>query len=147
MNSEHAFATFRIAGPRLIPEEVTRILALRPNLQYRKGEKYRRKAARPGLVGKTGLWYVSSDKLSNLQNLPLEAHVNFLSKMIYSHQDALRDLIKKTSSHAVLTIFWNGPPGAKKPTVPDFSLLESLRTIPVEIETDFDTDEVPPNAR
>jgi hypothetical protein len=145
MNSEHAFATFRIAGPRLIPEEVTKILALRPDLHYAKGEKYRRRAGRPGLTGKTGLWYYSSDKLLQ-DDLPLEDHVNFLLKAILSHRDALRDLIKKTSSRAVLTIFWNGPDGAKKPSVPDF-VRESLQTIPVEIESDFDTDEVPPDAK
>jgi hypothetical protein len=140
MNSEHAFATFRVAGPRLDPHEVTKIIGLKPDLQYTKGEKYRRKPDRPALIGKTGLWYFSSDKF--LGDRPLDAHVGLLWKLIVSHREELRELIKRTSSHAVLTMFWNGPPGAKKPSVPE-ELRKSLQSIPVEIETDFDTDEGP----
>jgi hypothetical protein len=101
---------------------------------------------RPRLIGKTGLWYFSTDRQVDDQRL--HAHVDFLLKMIFKHEDALRDLIKKTSSHAVLTMFWNGPLGAKMPIVPDQldQLRKALQSIPVEIETDFDTDEEGPSS-
>jgi hypothetical protein len=143
MSFEHAFATFRVAGAGLHPDAVTKVLGLSPDLQYEKGKKYRRKAGGPELTGKTNLWYYSTDKhLSN--SAPLEEHVSFLLKMIFSNEAALKNLIKESSSHAVLTMFWSGPTASKVPPVPD-KLVAMLHSIPVEVELDFDTDAEPPD--
>jgi hypothetical protein len=144
MSFEHAFATFRVAGAALHPGAVTKALGLAPDLQYEKGEKYRRKAGGPQLTGKTNLWYYSTDKhLSH--SAPLEEHVIFLLKIIFSNQAALKSLIKESSAHAVLTMFWSGPTASKVPPMPD-KLLAMLQSIPVKVEVDFDTDAEPPDA-
>jgi hypothetical protein len=136
MRSEHAFATFRIAGADLLPDLVTKILDLPPDLKYAKGDKYRRGSRSPELTAKSGLWFFSTDKFKDAS---FEDHVNFLTKTIFSHEHDLQNLIRVTSSHAVLTIFWSGPAGSKKPIVPD-DIIRSLSSIPVKVETDFDTD-------
>jgi hypothetical protein len=68
--------------------------------------------------------------------------------MIFPNEKGLRELIKESSAHAVLTMFWSGPPGFKAPITPDQlrELGERLQSIPVEVETDFDTDAEPPSA-
>jgi Domain of unknown function (DUF4279) len=144
MSFEHAFATFRVAGAGLHPGAVTRVLGLPPDLQYEKGEKYRRKADGPELTGKTNLWYYSTDKHLSASE-PVSHHVLFLLKRIMSNEAGLRELIRESSAHAVLTMFWSGPTGSTVPNVPE-ELRARLESIPVKVEIDFDTDGEPPTA-
>jgi Domain of unknown function (DUF4279) len=144
MSFERAFATFRVSGERLYPGAVTKVLGLSPDLQYEKGKKYRRKSGGPELTGKTNLWYYSTNKHLT-ESTPLNEHVGFLLKTIMSNEAALRELIRESSAHAILTIFWSGPTDSKVPNVPG-GLRAMLKSIPVKVETDFDTDTEPPTA-
>ena len=141
MSFEHGFATFRIAGDHLHPDRVTKILGLPPKLKYAKGDTYRRGPRSPEAIAKTGMWFYSTDKSNDISQVLL------LLKIILSNVEELRKLIKESSSHAVLTLFWNGPAGSKLPVVPD-SIIRDLSSIPVKVETDFDTDDddLPPQA-
>jgi hypothetical protein len=137
MSFEQAFATFRVAGTHLHPGAVTKILGLSPDLQYEKGEKYRRKIGGPELTGKTNLWYYSTNKHLS-ENEPLIQHVGMLLKTIKSNEGALKELIRESAAHATLTIFWSGRTDSKVPNVADLRAM--LESIPVEVETDFDRD-------
>jgi hypothetical protein len=137
MNSEHAFATFRVAGDELKPEEVTELLG-RPTLSYAKGQKYTKENR--GYVGRTGVWYISTDELGSNS---LQDHIHFLIEMLGSDPvrlNQLRRLIQQKSLHAVLTLFWSGPPGARAPSVPEREIDWLLSALPVEILTDFQDD-------
>jgi len=57
-----SFATFRVAGGRLAPQEITGPLQTPPTAAYRKGEKIKLEARSPETVGKTGMWFLSTDE-------------------------------------------------------------------------------------
>jgi hypothetical protein len=52
---EKAYATFRVAGDKLDPEQVTALLGMAPTRAYAKGQHYRRSERGQEVVGKTGL--------------------------------------------------------------------------------------------
>jgi len=55
---------------------------------------------------------------------------------------ALHELLKKKNLKAHLTVFWHGPHRARKPIVSP--VIEAMfRTLPADIQVDFDTDEEP----
>jgi hypothetical protein len=144
MNSERAFATFRIAGNSLRPQEVTELMGRQPTLSYAKGEKYQKKNRT--YVGRTGVWYISTDGL--VESNQLEDHVRFLFSVLKLSPDrlkSLRRLIDNQSLHAVMTVFWSGSPDARLPhSLParDADTLFTLaRDIPFRIERpDFAND-------
>jgi hypothetical protein len=147
MRSERAFATFRIAGDNLVPAQVTNLLGLQPTLAYAKGQSYKRKPRGPELIGKTGVWYYSTDTLKSSH---LEDHVKqLLSQIALDRSDRrtqLKRLLEQNSLHAVMTFFWAGPAGAEPPKISS-EFIETLKSIPVDIEKDFDTDYEPPKHR
>jgi hypothetical protein len=138
------FATFRIAGDRLEPDAITKILRVIPTRAYAKGQSYSGGSRSPNLVGKTGVWYLSTDQV--LASRRLDQHLGLLAWMLVpgvANILPLTDLIhliRRKNLKATVTCFWNGPFGTKKPSVPR-SFIEMLKLIPAEIETDFDTDE------
>ncbi len=141
-----SFATFRIVGDRLMPSEITGILQTPPTTAYQKGEKVKFGPRSPETVGKTGMWFVSTDKI--VSSPRLEDHLGYIFRMLFMPGgDVLRlaaflDLIKKKNLKAHLTVFWHGPAHAKKPSLPP-AVEELLKVIPADIEVDFDTDEEP----
>jgi hypothetical protein len=56
------FATLRIVGDQLVPEQVTGILKIVPARAYGKGETYHGGERTGDLVGKTGVWYFATDR-------------------------------------------------------------------------------------
>ena len=56
------FATLRIVGDQLIPEQVTRILKIVPTRAYAKGQSYYGGERTGQLVGKTGVWYFATHR-------------------------------------------------------------------------------------
>lgn len=78
MKFERTFATFRISGDNLVPDEITKLLNIKPTLAYAKGMRYRRGPRSPELVGRTGVWYFSTDQLKSSH---LEEHVTWLLKI------------------------------------------------------------------
>jgi hypothetical protein len=59
--SVKAYATLRIAGDKLVPEQVTQILKVVPTTAYAKGEHYSGGPRSPDLIGRTGVWYFCTD--------------------------------------------------------------------------------------
>ena len=144
MRSERAFITFRVAGDKLVPEDVTKLLGLKPTLEYAKGARYRRAPNGPELTGRTGVWYFSTDMF---MGKPLEHHIGYLLDRFAGKEklEQFKKFLRENSLHAILTCFWAGPPTQKAPIIPD-RLRDFLKSIPVDLETDFDNDmdETPP---
>jgi Domain of unknown function (DUF4279) len=145
-----SFATFRVAGDRLVPDEITSILQTAPTSAYQKGAKVKFGARSPETAGKTGMWFLSTDRIVSSPNL--EDHLRYIFPTVFMPGgDVLRfaafhDLLKKKSLKAHLTIFWHGPSRGKKPSLPP-SFEAMLKAIPADIEVDFDTDEEPAKRR
>jgi hypothetical protein len=159
-----AYATFRVTGDALVPELITDALCTFPTTSYRKGEKYVPGKHSGPVLGRTGVWFLSTDKIVAGKNLM--DHIAFLFGMLAPEMpispaivlpqigpvvfsrlpDArvkeLSRLLKERELTSVATLFWHGKPGARAPSVPK-PFVSMLRVIPVAIETDFDTDEKP----
>lgn len=140
------FATFRVVGDTLVPDEVTRILKIVPSLAYAKGERYYAGPRTPNLIGRTGVWYLStqgivaSDKLSD--------HLGFIVRLLQNGGastapiNALRQLLRRHDLRANVSCFWSGLAGARRPSIPR-SVAATLKSLPAKIETDFESDAEP----
>jgi hypothetical protein len=141
-----AFATLRVAGDDLVPDEVTRILKIVPTTAYAKGEHYSAGSRSGDLVGRTGVWFFSTKGVvaGNL----LADHLVFLARLLLPGSGEagplprLQQVLRRRSLRVSLSCFWHGSAGARKPSIPR-SVTDLLKLIPAEIETDFDVDERP----
>jgi hypothetical protein len=108
-----------------------------PTLAYAKGERYKRSPESAQLIGRTGVWYRSTDAFESGH---LEEHIQELLDVIASNPEKriqLKRLLEENSLRAVMTVF--GPAGAKPPEISN-QIIETLVSIPVSIERGFDTD-------
>jgi hypothetical protein len=139
-----AFATLRVAGDELVPGEVTKILKIVPTAAYAKGEHYSGGPRCPDLIGRTGVWYFSTKGV--VAGNQLADHLAFLARLLLPGSGEagplprLQQLLRRKTLRVSLSCFWHGPAGARKPSVPR-AVIDLLRLIPAEIETDFDVDE------
>ena len=141
-----AFATLRVAGDDLAPNEVTKILKIIPTTAYAKGEHYAAGSRSPDLVGRTGVWFFSTKGV--VAGNRLADHLSFLARLLLpGSRDAgplprLQQLLRRRSLRVSVSCSWHGPVGARTPSIPR-SVSDLLTLIPAEIETDFDVDERP----
>jgi hypothetical protein len=141
-----AFATLRVAGDGLVPDEVTKVLKIVPTMAYAKGEHYAAGRRSPDLVGRTGVWFFSTKGV--VAGNQLADHLGFLARLLLPGSGEagplprLQQLVRRRSLRVAVSCFWHGPAGARKPSVPR-SVGDMLKLIPAEIETDFDADERP----
>jgi hypothetical protein len=151
------FVTFRIAGDGLVPDEVTELLKVPPAHAHAKGVRY--STGRVEILPTTGVWFFSTDRLSISKNwvehlalalvviglvqrpqlspsLPAEGELESVSRVL-----ALGRFLQQKGLTATLSVFWHGAPQATEPQIPN-QITDFLRLIPIQIETDFDRDEV-----
>ena len=143
-DTRKTYVTFRVVGDTLAPEAVTRALRIFPSIQYSKGQTYFAGSRTGNLVGKSGVWSLTTDKLVASNNL--RDHLAYLlGVLIPDRQDAnplfqLHALLSKHNDwRADLSCFWHGRERAKKPSIPKF-VTEVMNFLPAAIETDFATD-------
>ena len=135
-----AFVTLRFAGDDLSPEAISAILPVEPTRAHRKGEEFAAGTHAGKLRGRTGMWFLATDKL--VPGDDLEDHLRFVQKLLYpapgddSRMTKLRTILEHSHVRAHLTCFWRGDPGETAPTIPPRfkSLIEPLAA---DIETDF----------
>src|SRR4051794_8003630 len=139
-----ACVTLRFAGDDLDPAEVSAILPIAPTRAHRKGEIFFAGPRAGDLRGRTGIWFLSTDK--HVPSDDLGDHLEFLRNLLYpklgdgSRVAALRDVLKHMQSCAHLTCFWRGDPGDTEPPIPaEFRL--AIKPLGTEIETDFTVSE------
>jgi hypothetical protein len=139
-----AFATLRFVGDALDPDEISRVVRQQPTRAYRKGEWYRPGPRSPELVGKTGLWYISTKRIVPSKNLA--DHLDTLTRLISPFADEdrrlkeLREIMARSNLTAHATLFWRGIPGADKPSILSVATAP-LDRLPADIEADFENEE------
>lgn len=140
-----AFATLRVAGDELVPDEITKILKIVPTAAYSKGEHHSAGPRSPDLIGRTGVWFFSTKGV--VAGAQIADHLAFLARLLLPGSGEagplphLQQLLRRrTTLRVSLSCFWHGPAGARKPSIPR-SVTDLLKLIPAEMETDFDVDE------
>jgi hypothetical protein len=135
-----AFVTLRFAGDDLDPAEISAILPIAPTRAHRKGETFFAGPHAGPLRGRTGIWFLSTDKQVPSDNLG--DHLEFVRTLLYPNPGdsfrivALCDVLKHTHSRARITCFWRGAPGETEPRIPA-EFRSAIELLGPEIETDF----------
>ncbi len=143
-NTIRAFATLRFAGDALDPDEISDVVEEKPTKAHRKGEIYRPGPRSLEVTGKTGIWYFSTRR--KIQSPDLSDHLNLLERLIspFGDQDRrlkqLRDIMERRNFQAHVTLFWRGPSGVQRPSIPSVATA-ALRRLPADIEPDIDTED------
>ena len=64
-----AFVTLRFAGDDLDPADISAILPVKPTRAHRKGEEFFAGERAGRLRGRTGIWFLATDKLIDSDDL------------------------------------------------------------------------------
>lgn len=142
-DTRKTYATFLITGDRLEPEKVTHVLRIVPTVAYAKGESYPAGNRTGMLIGRTGVWLLSTRDIVASDNL--RDHLMYIVGLfVPGRQNVMplthvRALIAKKGLRAELTAFWHGARGAKKPPIP-VSVTEIMKLLPADVAADFGTD-------
>jgi hypothetical protein len=150
MNSEplgQAFATLRVVGDALDPDEVTRLLSIRPTFACRKADTYSTGRSK-NLVARTGTWLFDTSHVVASNDLSVHTWcllllLGFRETLESTDLDKamrLHGLITQQGLGATLTLFWHGTARAPVPKDPKW-LTKLLAPFSIAIETDFDRDE------
>ncbi len=135
-----AFVTLRFAGDDLDPDEISAVLPVKPTRAHRKGEEFFAGPRAGTLRGRTGIWFLASDKL--VPSDDLQDHLAFVQKLIsptpvgINRMAKLRDILERTHSAAHVTCFWRGEPGEPAPQIPA-GFKDAIKPMAADLETDF----------
>ena len=135
-----AFVTLRFAGDDLDPREISTILPVAPTRAHRKGEAFIAGPHAGELRGRTGIWFLATDKL--VPSNDLDDHLAFVHDLLYAEPSdtgriiKLRDILGRAHSHAHITCFWRGDRGEATPQIPR-EFKSAVRPLAADIETDF----------
>jgi hypothetical protein len=135
-----AFATLRFAGDDLDPAEISAILPVKPARAHRKGEEFFAGPRAGTLRGRTGIWFLATDKLVDSDEL--SDHLKYIEELLYpsagdsGRVDTLRTILDRTHSGAHVTCFWRGDPGQAEPQIPQ-GFRFAVQPLAAELETDF----------
>ena len=116
------------------------MLPVEPTRSHRKGEEFFAGPRAGNLRGRTGIWFLATDKLIPSDDLP--DHLAFLQKLLYPAPDdnsrtvKLRAILERTHSCAHTTCFCRGEPGEPSPRIPE-SFKSAVAPLVAEIETDY----------
>src|SRR4051794_15653172 len=110
LQTDHkAFVTLRFAGDDLDPAEISAILSIASTRAHRKGEKFFAGPHAGNLRGRTGIWFLSTDK--HVPSDDLRDHLEFVRTLLFpkpgdrSRIAALCDVLKDAQSRARITYF------------------------------------------
>ena len=135
-----AFVTLRFAGDDLDPREISAILPVAPTRAHRKGEEFVAGQHAGKLRGRTGIWFLATDKL--VPSDDLGDHLAFVHDLLYPEPNdvrrimKLRDILGRAHSRAHITCFWHGDRGEHAPEIPD-RFKSAIGPLTADIETDF----------
>ena len=77
-----AFVTLRFAGDDLDPDEISAILPVKSTRAHRKGEAFFAGPRAGNLRGRTGMWFLATDKL--VPSDDLQDHLAFVQQLLLS---------------------------------------------------------------
>src|SRR5271166_3685454 len=142
---QNAFATLRLSGDRLDPDRISAILRVPATKAWRKRERYFAGQRTGALVGRTGTWFLATHDL--VKSPDLEQHLDFLTSLLSRGPKdkkerlvQLQEVMARDNLKADVSCFWHGKAGEQPPAI-STEKTQKLRSLPAEIETDFDTDE------
>ena len=141
-----AFVTLRFAGDDLDPEEISALLPVKPTRARRKGEEFFAGPRASNLLGRTGMWFLATDKL--VPSGDLQDHLACVEKLLSSRPGdlsriaKLRDILERTQSRAHLSCVWRGEPSEPAPRISD-RFKSAIQPLSADIETDFAIDQKP----
>jgi len=150
MSSEpfgQAFAILRVVGDALDPDEITRVLSIRPTFACRKSETYSTGRSQ-NLVARTGTWLFDTSHVVASNDLSVHTWCVLLLLGLRETLEStdldkamrLHSLITQQGLSATLSLFWHGPARAPVPKEPKW-LTKLLAPFSIAIETDFDRDD------
>jgi hypothetical protein len=137
---QKAFVTLRFAGDDLDPGDISTILTVEPTRAHRKGEEFFAGPHSGTLRGRTGIWFLATDKL--VASDDLADHLRFVQNLLYPGSgdnrrvSTLREILESTHSRAHVTCFWRGDAGETAPQIPA-QFKAALKQLAADIETDF----------
>jgi hypothetical protein len=135
-----SFVTLRFVGDDLDPKEISAVLPVSPTRAHCKGEGFVAGKRAGKLRGRTGIWYLATDKL--VPSDDLQQHLGFVQKLLCPESkddrriSRLRDILGRAHAHAHVTCFWRGDPGETAPQIPE-QFRSAVAAIAADIETDF----------
>lgn len=139
-----AFVSLRFAGDNLDPDEISAVLPIAPTRAHRKGEEFFAGPKAGTLRGRTGIWFLATDRL--VPSDQLDDHFAFVEQLLDPEAGEdnrirkLREILERTHSHAHVTCFWRGERGEPVPEVA-VSLKSAIKRLNADIETDFTIDD------
>ena len=116
------------------------MLPVAPTRAHRNGEEFFAGPHVGKLRGRTGIWFLATDRLVPSDHL--DDHFAFVEKLLYpkagddSGIRKLREILERTHSRAHFTCFWRGERGEPIPEVA-VSLKSAAQSLNADIETDF----------
>jgi len=135
-----AFVTLRFAGDELDPNDISAILPIEPTRAHTKGEEFFPGPNAGKLRGRTGMWFLATDKLVDSDDLA--DHLHYVQELLYPAPSdkgriaKLRKLLDRTHAAAHVTCFWRGDPGETAPQIPA-QFKSAIKPLTADIETDF----------
>jgi hypothetical protein len=138
-----AFVTLRFVGDELDPREISAILPVEPTRSHKKGEEFFAGPNAGNLRGRTGIWFLATDKL--VESDDLAEHLVFVQELLYPEPKdkgrvtELRKVLERTHSNAHFTCFWRGDLGETAPEI-SAQFRSAVKPLAADIETDFGTD-------
>jgi|tagenome__1003787_1003787.scaffolds.fasta_scaffold20435575_1 hypothetical protein len=138
------FATLSFAGDDLDPNEISRVLPVPPRRSHRKGERYYSGRRAGYLTGRTGIWSLATDTLTDSRKLA--DHVAALTRILSPTPGdnrrlmELRDIRVRTGARAKISVYWCGYAGDAPPEIPaELALL--AQELGATIEPDYHTED------
>ena len=131
-----------LAGDNLDPDEIRRVLPVPPRRAHRKGERYYSGRRAGYLTGRTGIWSVATDALTDSRELA--DHVAALKRILvpipgdYRRLDELHDILR-TGARAKISLYWYGHAGDTPPEIPAVLVLLA-QELGATIEPDYHTE-------
>lgn len=136
-----AFVTLRFAGDDLDPHEISAILPAEPTRAHRKGETFIAGQHAGKLRGRTGIWFLATDKFVHSDDMG--DHLAFVHDLLYPEPNddrrikRLRDILGDARSRAHhITCFWRGDAGGAAPKIPA-RFKSAIEPLAADLETDF----------
>ncbi|MGH7114375.1 MAG: DUF4279 domain-containing protein [Stellaceae bacterium] len=135
-----AFVTLRFAGDDLDPGEISAVLPVAPTRAHRKGQEFFAGPRAGNLRGRTGMWFLATDKLVSSDDL--QDHLAFVEKLLspssgdISRIARLRGVLERTHAAAHITCLWRGDHAERAPRIPD-RFKSAIKLLNADIETDF----------
>jgi hypothetical protein len=135
-----AFVTLRFAGDELDPRKISAILPVKPTRAHRKGEEFFAGPNAGKLHGRTGIWFLATDKLVDSNDLG--DHLQYVETLLYPEPGdhrritKLRDILGRAHSRTHITCFWRGDPDETAPQIPT-QFKSAIQPLAADIETDF----------